>query len=206
MSASATCRIKVLASGSAGNCTVVQTTARGRRTTLLIDLGLSPRRTVRELDTIGLGLADIDAVLMTHLDIDHCHGGWSPAAGKVSRLPITTRVYLPRSHVGRATRAMFNGGRVEGFKGDFETAQGLCISPTMLRHDALGTAAFRIALAGGTLGFATDVGRASETLIEHLRFVDVLAIESNYCPEMQAASNRPAQLKARIMGGSGHLS
>ncbi|MCA9304092.1 MAG: hypothetical protein KC996_08225, partial [Phycisphaerales bacterium] len=33
-----------------------------------------------------------------------------------------------------------------------------------------------------------------------------LAIESNYCPRMQEASGRPAYLKKRIMGGSGHLS
>ena len=33
-----------------------------------------------------------------------------------------------------------------------------------------------------------------------------LAIESNYCPVMQRESPRPGFLKARIMGGSGHLS
>jgi hypothetical protein len=36
--------------------------------------------------------------------------------------------------------------------------------------------------------------------------VDVLAVESNYCPRMQLASNRPQFLKDRIMGGAGHLS
>ncbi|XOV75295.1 MAG: hypothetical protein ACFHWZ_18080 [Phycisphaerales bacterium] len=36
--------------------------------------------------------------------------------------------------------------------------------------------------------------------------VDVLAIESNYCRDMQVASDRPEFLKSRIMDGSGHLS
>jgi phosphoribosyl 1,2-cyclic phosphodiesterase len=43
-------------------------------------------------------------------------------------------------------------------------------------------------------------------MIEALAGVDVLAIESNYCPRMQVASKRPEFLKKRIMGGAGHLS
>ncbi|MFT3685918.1 MAG: hypothetical protein QM783_13520 [Phycisphaerales bacterium] len=31
-------------------------------------------------------------------------------------------------------------------------------------------------------------------------------IESNYCPKLQVASDRPEFLKRRIMGGRGHLS
>jgi len=36
--------------------------------------------------------------------------------------------------------------------------------------------------------------------------VDLLAIESNYDPQLQRESSRPAFLKHRIMGGKGHLS
>jgi phosphoribosyl 1,2-cyclic phosphodiesterase len=36
--------------------------------------------------------------------------------------------------------------------------------------------------------------------------LDILAIESNYDPAMQHASDRPYFLKRRIMGGAGHLS
>lgn len=56
------------------------------------------------------------------------------------------------------------------------------------------------------MGYATDLGRVPERLIERLRGVDVLAIESNYCPRMQMVSTRPWHLKQRIMGGFGHLS
>ncbi|MEY2716643.1 MAG: putative metallo-hydrolase YycJ, partial [Planctomycetota bacterium] len=58
----------------------------------------------------------------------------------------------------------------------------------------------------GVLGLATDLGRASGALIEAMRGVDILAIESNYDRDMQLASDRPAFLKDRIMGGKGHLS
>jgi phosphoribosyl 1,2-cyclic phosphodiesterase len=81
------------------------------------------------------------------------------------------------------------------------------LEPILLSHDELGVAAFRFSLpCGGTLGFATDLGRVTDELVDHLRGVDVLAIESNYCPVMQAGSPRPEFLKRRITGGAGHLS
>ncbi len=70
----------------------------------------------------------------------------------------------------------------------------------------MGVASFRIRVGGAELGFATDVGRPSDELARHLSGVDVLAIESNYCPVMQEHSGRPAFLKRRITGGAGHLS
>jgi phosphoribosyl 1,2-cyclic phosphodiesterase len=56
------------------------------------------------------------------------------------------------------------------------------------------------------LGYATDLGHVPGAIVEHLRGVDALAFESNYCPELQLASDRPEYLKRRIMGGGGHLS
>jgi phosphoribosyl 1,2-cyclic phosphodiesterase len=96
----------------------------------------------------------------------------------------------------------------EVFEDCFELAPGLCIRPLLQSHDEMGVAAFRIEVGSPrhALGFATDLGRASEELVRHLSGVDVLAIESNYCPRMQLESPRPEFLKRRIMGGAGHLS
>ena len=65
---------------------------------------------------------------------------------------------------------------------------------------------FRLETDAGSLGFATDIGRASDALVDLLRGVDLLAIESNYDRDMQLGSARPKFLKDRIMGGRGHLS
>ncbi len=212
----------VLASSSSGNCTLLRWRGTHRWHACLIDLGLSPRRTRAALATFGLTLADLDAVILTHLDGDHCHGGWAGATaapfGKDDApLPRGVHLMLAHSHVGRATRVMLNAGRFTPFKGNFflpeagkaraRAGEGLVrVRVHMNSHDELGTACFRFALPGGELGFATDVGHATDKLISHLRGVDVLAIESNYCPRMQLASDRPEFLKRRIMGGSGHLS
>ncbi len=197
----------VLASGSRGNCSLlrVRTSSNAAPKHLLIDLGLSPRRTTRLLAEHGLTLDRIDAVLMTHLDQDHCHPGWSATTMADATLPRRTEVLISRGHRGRAARLSFNGGRYWPFATPFSIS-GVNVNPLLNPHDELGTACFRITFDGGSLGFATDLGRISDTLVAHLRGVDVLAIESNYCEQMQLSSDRPAFLKQRIMGGKGHLS
>ncbi|MDX2146116.1 MAG: MBL fold metallo-hydrolase [Planctomycetota bacterium] len=194
-------RLCVLASSSGGNCSVLACKVGASTRVCLIDAGLSPGLTLRTLKRMELSHLTLDAVLLTHLDHDHYHDGWR------SKWPRNATLRLHRSHVGRAERAGTIAPRTIPFDGPFELWPGVRCEPVMMAHDSLGVAAFRIQFSdGSTLGFATDLGRAPRELIEHLRGVDVLAIESNYCPKLQAASSRPDSVKRRITGGAGHLS
>jgi len=200
----------VLASGSQGNCSVlvVPKTETSARRVILIDAGLSPSRTAKFLHTRGIRPDEVDEIVFTHLDSDHCHSGW-PRAIKPGSWRATLRIH--RMHMGRAERMGLLYTRCEPFEESFVAAPNIRFGVEMLAHDDLGVATFRVAIGEGeipdaTLGYATDLGRVTSGLIEHLRGVDVLAIESNYCPQMQLASDRPAFLKKRIMGGAGHLS
>ncbi len=188
-----------------------------RRGLVLIDLGLSPRRTRTRLESIGLALELTGSVLITHLDSDHCHPGWCSERPK---LPAGCEVFVPRRSRDRAKAMNLNAGRFHSFDGPFRTRIGLEASPILMGHDHHGCAAFRLTTArerawarangrgsaGTGIGYATDLGRATPALIAHLREVSVLAIESNYCPTLQLASDRSEALKRRIMGGRGHLS
>lgn len=198
-------RLCVLGSGSRGNCSVLEVTfAGGVVTRVLIDLGLSPRVTARSLAQVGLDIDQTDGAVLTHLDHDHCHEGWASGG---SGLPRHAEVFVLRQHLPRAQRGGLNGGRLHAFEGAFVTRHGLLVRPCTTFHDKLGCAVFRFELAGlGSVGYATDLGRATDEVLTHLKGVDVLAIESNYCPQRQAASSRPEFLKRRIMGGRGHLS
>lgn len=190
-------RLCVLASGSSGNCSVLRTPG----STILIDAGLSPRRTRGLLEDQGLALEDLDAVLLTHLDADHLHAGWARG------LPGSAPFFVHRSHLRQACARGLPRRACVGFGGVAEVAADFCVFATLNAHDELGAAAFRFEfVTGASLGFATDLGSVSDALIEHLGGVDVLAVESNYCPRMQIESDRPAFLKQRVMGGSGHLS
>lgn len=205
--------LRILASGSSGNCSVLLLKVAGERRICLIDAGISPRRVRRFLEHSGLSMDLIDAVLVTHLDHDHWKDGWC------STLPSRATVRLHARHAAAMRRSGQMDKKIEAFDGAFELHPGIRVDPVLGSHDEHGVAAFRVDFAceadadatqGGaataSLGFATDLGHVPDGLIEHFQGVDVLAIESNYCPRMQQASSRPWFLKRRIMGGSGHLS
>jgi len=191
--------ISVLASGSSGNCSVIVWHDDHKAHAALIDLGLSPRRTTRLLASLGLSIDAVSFALLTHLDSDHIHPGWS--GPRSPRFPV----HLHESHAARASGPA-RGLDLHAFS-DRLTLPGLHADAMLVSHDELGASSFRLRFASGEhLGFATDVGRVTAELIDHLLGVDVLAIESNYCPILEHASSRPDFLKRRIMGGSGHLS
>src|SRR5262249_54886614 len=62
-------RFTVLASGSAGNASLLQAGEFG----VLIDVGLGPRQLSSRLATAGLSWSAIHAVLLTHTHSDHWH-------------------------------------------------------------------------------------------------------------------------------------
>lgn len=202
----------VLASGSAGNCSVLvhRPAPDAPRRVILLDAGLSPRRTGRLLLERGIRPDEVDDVVFTHLDSDHCHPGW-PAAIRPGGWRARLRIH--KRHLGRAERMGLLTRHTEPFDDSLRIDDALHAEVCTLSHDALGVAAFRFTARshapGGPethLGYATDLGRATDRLTDLLAGVDLLAIESNYCPRLQHASNRPEFLKRRIMGGSGHLS
>ena len=204
----------VLASGSKGNCAVlvVPGTEETARRVILFDAGLSPSRTKQLLHLRGIRCDEVDEIVFTHLDSDHCHSGWPRAirpGAHTGAWRATLRIH--RMHMGRAERMGLLYSKTEPFDDAFEPAKGVRIESMMLAHDDLGVAVFRVGInlpdrPSASMGYATDLGHTNNAMIEHLGGVDTLAIESNYCPVMQEQSSRPAFLKRRIMGGAGHLS
>lgn len=190
----------VLASSSSGNCSVLIHGEGLLRRVTLIDCGLSPRRTRLLLARMGLDFSAIDDILVTHLDGDHFYAGW------IKALPRHTWLHIHQRHLRRASLAGVQMDRVTAFEEPFTLRCGVNVRPTVLTHDEWGVVAFRLDVHGVSLGYATDLGRAAPALIKAMKGVDVLAIESNYCRRMQIDSDRPEQLKERIMGGYGHLS
>ncbi|MDE7048768.1 MAG: MBL fold metallo-hydrolase, partial [Lachnospiraceae bacterium] len=63
-------RICSIASGSSGNCIYVGSDA----THLLVDVGISGKRTEAGLKELGLTMREIDGILITHEHADHIAG------------------------------------------------------------------------------------------------------------------------------------
>jgi phosphoribosyl 1,2-cyclic phosphodiesterase len=191
----------VLASGSSGNCSLLVSRVKGQTRLTLIDLGVSPRRVRRLLAQFGFELEQVSGALLTHLDSDHFQPTWAAA------LPERVKLHIHKRHRARAQRLGALHRPTHIFEeAPFMVSADIEAHPLHMSHDQLGVAAFRLEHTAATLGFATDVGCVTPEFIEHFRAVDVMAIESNYCPRMQIASARPDFLKQRVMGGGGHLS
>lgn len=196
-------QICVLGSGSSGNCSVI----RHGDAAMLIDAGFGPRATAKRLDDVGLVLDDISAICLTHLDRDHFNPNWL-----ATLLRQRICVYVHRRHIYDlyrvdSTKQLHRAGLLHIVDDQrFEPLAGLVAAPFHLPHDRQGTVGFRLESDGGCIGYATDLGSVPDALIDHFAGTDILAIESNYDPQMQTDSPRPPMLKRRIMNGAGHLS
>ena len=204
-------RFTVLASGSGGNASLVESDGFG----VLIDVGLGPRQLAARLTAAGLSWSAVRAVLLTHTHSDH----WKD----------TTLTYLHRHKIPLYCHAnhhtvlcTYSDGFLALQKADlvrsFESHQELVLSPNLrcralpVRHDGGATFGFRLEgsadLFGrrGAIGYVADLGSWDEELASHLADVDVLAVEFNHDVAMQHASGRAPRLIARVLGDEGHLS
>jgi phosphoribosyl 1,2-cyclic phosphodiesterase len=74
-------------------------------------------------------------------------------------------------------------------------------------HDAVDPLGFAFHAGSGGLGFITDLGYATKMLIERLREVQTLVIETNHDEKLlQNDLHRPWPVKQRIQSRHGHLS
>ncbi len=190
-----------LGSGSSGNASVIAWREGVESRAILIDLGLSPRRVREALATLGLRPEQVVAACLTHLDHDHYAKNWDKALRHRS-IPV----HLHASHREEATQSGVPEELLRTYEDAFTPHEGVEGSATLARHDEEGSSALRFRFPHASIGFATDLGAVPDSILEAFEGVDLLAIESNHCPRLQQASPRPAFLKRRIMGGSGHLS
>jgi phosphoribosyl 1,2-cyclic phosphodiesterase len=199
----------ILASGSSGNASLLRTPAG----CLLIDAGIGPRTTAQRLCGTGCAVNEIRAILLTHLDRDHFTPGWLATLAK-QEIPLFIH-HRRRDEfitlVHQAKPPGLHAARIAPLvrlfhHESFSPLPGLDVSPLPFAHDGAGSHGFVVSGFGGRLGYATDLGRVPDHLLEAFEDLDILAMESNYDAQMQLASSRPVFLKRRIMGGAGHLS
>ena len=194
-------RLCSIASGSSGNCIYV-----GSDTThLLVDVGISGKRTEEGLRELGLSMRDIDGICITHEHADHING-----LGVLSRkygLPIyatrgTVEAIRQSSSVGEIDESLF-----QVIKPDEKcTIKDISLYPLRTSHDAADPVAYRIDYDGRRIGLITDLGCYNDYTVECLRNLDLLYLEANHDIHMLQVGPYPYYLKQRILGERGHLS
>jgi phosphoribosyl 1,2-cyclic phosphodiesterase len=186
-------KLCVLASGSSGNCTFIGT----EKTRILIDAGLSARKTAERLAQIGERMEDINAICVSHEHGDHIAG---------------IRV-LQKNH---GTPVYANAGTFEVIGGDIKGARfttgspfsigDFSIHPFPVPHDANDPVGFVFSAGTLQIGIATDIGMVTNALRERLRKCHAVVIEANHDETLLHEADRPWSLKQRIRGNQGHLS
>ena len=189
-------RFCVLGSGSRGNATYLES----GETSILIDAGMSGVELQRRLSSIGVELAEINAILVTHEHNDHVHG-----VGVISRrAKITVHANSATfSAASKTVRKLFSYGEFE--TGVSFQIRNLEIHPFAISHDAQDPVGFRISDGNFSFGYCTDTGKVSQLIRHRLASCQALVLESNHDIEMLQNGSYPQYLKQRIRSNQGHL-
>jgi phosphoribosyl 1,2-cyclic phosphodiesterase len=204
-------RFTVLASGSGGNASLLETEGFG----LLIDAGLGPRQLAARLAAVPATWQNISAVLLTHTHSDHWNENTLTYLGRY-RIPL----YCHPAHLAalRSYSSAFTRLVEQQLVHCYELSQPadltarLRFRPFEVPHDGGPTFGFRLEGAPDlfgqcwALGYAADLGCWSAELADTLADVDLLALEFNHDIELERTSGRSARLIARVLGDHGHLS
>ncbi len=194
-------RFESIASGSSGNCIYV-----GSETThILVDVGISRKRTVEALKDLDLELRDIDGIFITHEHSDHING--LPMIAKKTDMPI----YATSGTIW-ALKQMpkfkdIDPARFVPVQADGKiTVKDLVIDPMKISHDAVQPVGYRIYYGKKKASICTDLGCYTDYTVECLKNSDLLLLESNHDVNMLQVGRYPYPLKKRILGDHGHLS
>jgi phosphoribosyl 1,2-cyclic phosphodiesterase len=188
----------ILGSGSGGNSSVVH----GPDGNLLLDEGFSGKELLRRLNSVGVNPASIRAILITHAHNDHMNKCGCAFLARKLNIPV----YLVQGTIEELRERNINiPKKTELFRHDDEfDLCGIHVETFAVSHDVTAVG-FAFSALGHKIGYATDLGFASDRVKEVLSGCDLLVLESNYDTKMLRMSARRLDLKRRIESTHGHL-
>jgi len=194
-------RLVSIASGSSGNCIYIGSES----THLLVDVGISNKKTEAGLNQIGLTGRDIDGILITHEHSDHIQG-----LGVISRkygIPIyatpgTIEALKSIKTLGAVDESLYHEINADGIF----TIKDMEINPMKISHDAAQPVAYRFRNGDRNAAVATDMGMFDDYTVSCLQGMDTILLEANHDVNMLQVGPYPYVLKQRILGNRGHLS
>ena len=205
-------RLRVLGSGSKGNCLAVR--SRGG-TLVLVDCGLSFLELRKRCRPCGFDPCEAAAIFFTHDHSDHVSG----LATFHRRNPGVPLFANDETAEAIAARTGVDDGWVVFDNDSPFDVEDLHVAPFPVSHDAANPVGFLVSDTVGrettllssrndpsTLFVATDTGMATEPMARALAAADCAVLESNYDSVLLETSDRAWSLKRRISGDSGHLS
>lgn len=195
-------RVSILASGSSGNITLLET----ERTRLIVDAGLGKRETLARLAAVERAVEHVDGILITHEHVDHCNG--LPQMLGLWKAPLY--VTEPTMEALQRTLPVTFGKRLRGVEaihaGQHFSVGDIEVHAFAIPHDAADPVGLTFRCNGTKLALVTDLGYMPELVKVHLRGADCLILESNHDLDMLKVGPYPWPVKQRILSRTGHLS
>ncbi len=186
-------KIKTLASGSKGNCSIVLC----GNTKLLIDMGISYLQLKKNLSDLSLKISDFAGLLITHAHSDHIKG--------LSTLTKNEqiKIFIPRQMETELQDKIGNCEVV--FIEDCFTINDVQIELIHTSHDAF-SVGYIIEYDGKSLVYVTDTGYINRKYLEKMKSKEIYLLESNHDEKMLMEGPYPYYLKQRVLSDKGHLS
>lgn len=188
-----------LYSSSSGNCTYIGSSQGG----ILVDIGVSAKRTTEALADIGVDPSSVAAIFITHEHWDHING---------------VRVFAERHgikvYASEGTLAGMDEAGVLTAKVHAETmpqsgveAGGIFVRAFKTPHDSRESTGYSIVTPDcKRIAVATDIGVVDDCVMNAIYGCDLVLLESNHDVRMLQSGPYPYFLKERILSDRGHLS
>ena len=171
---------------------------------ILIDGGLSARQIVLRLEQSGVMPEQLDGVLLTHEHGDHVCG--LEVLCRKFAVPIYANAQTAEAVRCDTALDQHRHWRIFRTGAEFKICD-ITVQTFPVPHDAVDPVGFAFYAGLSGLGFITDLGYATKMIVERLRQVHTLVIETNHDEKLlQNDTCRPWPVKQRIMSRHGHLS
>ncbi|HBA37988.1 MAG TPA: MBL fold metallo-hydrolase [Firmicutes bacterium] len=186
--------VSVLASGSEGNSTYVET----EDAKILIDAGMNTKYLKTKLSELEVDTKEIDYVIMTHTHHDHTGALKTFLKRNPAKLVATENMLKELEDIKDYENIIINPDSLEIGK--------TTVKPFKTSHDAIDSRGYLIEDKTSSLVYMTDTGYLNQKYFEMLSNKNIYIMEANHDVEMLINGSYPKWLKSRILSDHGHLS
>ena len=187
-------KLKTIASGSKGNCSIVLCD----ETKFIIDMGISYLTLKKSLEENSLSFDQFTGILITHNHKDHISG----LASLIKKTHI--KVFIPLEMYD-GIKELVPKDRCE-FVDDIFKVNDTQIELIHTSHDAPYSIGFIITQQEKSIVYVTDTGYINRKYLKKMENKDLYLIESNHDEIMLMDGPYPRFLKERVISDKGHLS
>ncbi len=185
--------VHVLASGSDGNCTVIESDGEA----IMIDAGISCRRILSLMDRHGIDKESLKAIFVTHEHTDHVSGAGATAR-KLDIPVVANMATFDASNLGCVEHWVYRSNHCIDL-GQFH------VTPLPTSHNAAEPNCYFTEVDDKKVLVATDTGKFSFQIEHALAISDVAVVEANYDLDMLVNGPYPYPLKSLIGSERGHM-